>query len=139
FFTGLFETELKPSDLIGPVKFPAIQPGTAVGLAELSRRQGDFALVGLAAVASLQRDRIGTARLAYFGCVDRAKLAPAVSAAVRGLSMPLPDTSAFAQVIRQDLAPEDTAGLPADTKLHMATLLTPRPFPPLPPLPPPSP
>ena len=128
FFTGLFETELKPSELIVAVKFPAIQPGTAVGLAELSRRQGDFALVGLAAVASLQRDRIGTARLAYFGCVDRAKLAPAVSAAVRGLSMPLPDTSAFAQAIRQDLAPEDTAGLRADTKLHMATVLTRRVF-----------
>ena len=128
FFTGLFETELKPSELIVAVKFPAIQPGTAVGLAELSRRQGDFALVGLAAVASFERDRIGTARLAYFGCVDRAKLAPAVSAAVRGLSMPLADMSAFAQAIRQDLAPEDTAGLRADTKLQMATVLTRRVF-----------
>src|SRR5215831_4373632 len=124
FFTGLFETALKPGELIVAVKFPAIQPGTAVGFAELSRRQGDFALVGLAAVASLQRDRIGTARLAYFGCVDRAKLAPAVSSAVRGLATPLPDASAFAQAIRQDLAPEDTAGLRADTKLHMATVLT---------------
>jgi carbon-monoxide dehydrogenase medium subunit len=124
FFTGLFETALKPGELIVAVKFPAIQPGTAVGFAELSRRQGDFALVGLAAVASLQRDRIDTARLAYFGCVDRAKLAPAVSAAVRGLATPLPDTSAFAQAIRQDLAPEDTTGLRADTKLHMATVLT---------------
>jgi carbon-monoxide dehydrogenase medium subunit len=128
FFTGLFETALQPGELIVAVKFPAIQPGTAVGLAELSRRQGDFALVGLAAVASFERDRIGTARLAYFGCVDRAKLAPAVSAAVRGLSMPLADMSAFAQAIRQDLAPEDTAGLRADTKLQMATVLTRRVF-----------
>jgi carbon-monoxide dehydrogenase medium subunit len=101
-----------------------MQPGTAVGFAEFARRQGDFALVGLAAVASLQRDRLGSARLAYFGCVDHAKLAPAVSAAVRGLATPLPDTSALAQAIRQDLAPEDTAGLRADTKLHMATVLT---------------
>jgi CO/xanthine dehydrogenase FAD-binding subunit len=38
--------------------------------------------------------------------------------------MPLPDTSAFTQAIRQDLAPEDTAGLRAETKLHMATVLT---------------
>jgi aerobic carbon-monoxide dehydrogenase medium subunit len=128
FFTGLFETVLKPGELIVAVKFPAIQPGTAVGFAELSRRQGDFALVGLAAVASFERDRIGTARLAYFGCVDCAQLAPAVSAAVRGLSMPLPNTSAFAQAIRQDLAPEDIAGLRAETRLHMATVLTRRVF-----------
>ena len=124
FFTGLFETELKLGELIVAVKFPAIQSGTAVGFAELSRRQGDFALVGLAALATMRRDRIGTARLAYFGCVDHAKVARAVSAAVTGLATPLPDTSAFEQAIRQDLTPEDTTGLRADTKLHMATVLT---------------
>ena len=124
FFKGLFETELKPGELIVAVKFPAMQPGMAVGLAELSRRQGDFALVGLAALATMRRDRIGTARLAYFGCVDHAKVARAVSAAVTGLATPLPDTSAFEQAIRQDLTPEDTTGLRADTKLQMATVLT---------------
>ena len=124
FFKGLFETELKPGELIVAVKFPAVQPGMAVGFAELSRRQGDFALVGLAALATMRRDRIGTARLAYFGCVDHAKVARAVSAAVTGLATPLPDTSAFEQAIRQDLTPEDTTGLRADTKLHMATVLT---------------
>jgi aerobic carbon-monoxide dehydrogenase medium subunit len=124
FFTGLFETELKPGELMVAVKFPAMQPGMSVGFAELSRRNGDFALVGLAAVATMQRDRIGAARLAYFGCVDRAKVARSVSAAVAGLAPPLRDTSAFAQAIRQDLTPEDTTGLRADTKLHMATVLT---------------
>jgi CO/xanthine dehydrogenase FAD-binding subunit len=72
----------------------------------------------------MRRDRIGTARLAYFGCVDRAKVARAVSAAVTGLATPLPDTSAFERAIQQDLTPEDTTGLRADTKLHMATVLT---------------
>jgi carbon-monoxide dehydrogenase medium subunit len=124
FFTGLFETALKPGELIVAIKFPDMQSGMAVGFAELSRRQGDFALVGLAAAATMRRDRIGMARLAYFGCVDRAKVARAVSAAVTGLATPLPDTSAFEQAIRQDLTPEDTIGLRADTKLHMATVLT---------------
>jgi carbon-monoxide dehydrogenase medium subunit len=124
FFTGLFETDLKPGELIVAVKFPAIQPGASVGFAELSRRHGDFALVGLAAVATMQRDRIGTARLAYFGCVDRARLAQSVSAAVAGLATPLADASAFEQAIRADLKPDDTPGLRADTRLHMATVLT---------------
>jgi carbon-monoxide dehydrogenase medium subunit len=124
FFTGLFETALKPGELIIAVKFPAIQPGASVGFAELSRRHGDFALVGLAAVATMQRDRIGAARLAYFGCVDRAKLAPSVAAAVAGLATPLADASAFEHAIRADLKPDDTPGLRADTRLHMATVLT---------------
>jgi carbon-monoxide dehydrogenase medium subunit len=124
FFTGLFATDLRAGELILSVRFPVMQTGTKIGFAELARRHGDFALVGLAAVASMQRDRIGKARIAYFGCVDRARLARSVSAAVEGLATPLPNAGAFEAAIRADLAPEDTAGLRADTKLHMAAVLT---------------
>jgi aerobic carbon-monoxide dehydrogenase medium subunit len=124
FFKGLFETDLKPGELIVAARFPMMQEGTVAGFAELSRRRGDFALVGLAAVATMQRGRIGSARLAYFGCVDRAKVAQTVSAAVCGLATPLPDAAPIAQAIRTDLAPDDTPGMRADTKLHMATVLT---------------
>ena len=124
FFKGLFETDLQPGELIVTVKFPMTPAGASVGFAELSRRHGDFALVGLAAVATLQGHSISETRLVYFGCADRPKLATKVSAAVKGLDAPLPDTSAFEQAIRQDLAPEDTPGLRGDTRLHMATVLT---------------
>jgi carbon-monoxide dehydrogenase medium subunit len=124
FFKGLFETDLQPGELIVGIKFPAMQTGAMIGFAELARRHGDFALVGLAAVATMQRDRIGNARIAYFGCVDRAKLAPSVSAAVDGLALPMPNAAAFEAAIRTDLRPEDTPGLRANTKLHMATVLT---------------
>jgi carbon-monoxide dehydrogenase medium subunit len=124
FFKGLFEIDLKPSELIVAVKFPSMGPDTAVGFAELSRRHGDFALVGLAAVVSLQRGRIGNARLAYFGCVDRAMLARSVSSAIAGAAVPLDDASAFEDAMRADLAPDDTPGLRAGTKLHMAAVLT---------------
>jgi carbon-monoxide dehydrogenase medium subunit len=124
FFTGLFETDLQPGELIVSVRFPVMQPGTTIGFAELARRHGDFALVGLAAVAGMQHDRISNARLAYFGCVDRARLAHSVSAAIEGLATPLPNAAAFEAAIRTDLALEDTAGLRADTKLQMAAVLT---------------
>jgi carbon-monoxide dehydrogenase medium subunit len=124
FFKGLFETDLRPGELIVAVKFPAAQAGVSIGFAELARRHGDFALVGLAAVATMQRERIGTARMVYFGCAERAKLAQSVSAVVAGLSTPLTDYSQFEQAIRQDLAPDDTPGLRADTRLHLATVLT---------------
>jgi aerobic carbon-monoxide dehydrogenase medium subunit len=124
FFKGLFETDLKPGELIVAAKFPIMQEGTVAGFGELTRRRGDFALVGLAAVATMQRGRIGSARLAYLGCVDRAKVAQTVSAAVCGLSTPLPDATPIAQAICTDLAPDDTPGMRADTKLHMAAVLT---------------
>jgi carbon-monoxide dehydrogenase medium subunit len=124
FFKGLFETDLRPGELIVAVKFPVTPTGASVGFAELSRRHGDFALVGVAAIATLQRDLVEKARLVYFGCVDRAKVAVTVSAALTGVSAPLKDSSTYEKAIRQDLKPDDTPGLRADTKLHMASVLT---------------
>ena len=81
-------------------------------------------MVGLAAIADMQRDRIDSARLVYFGCVDRAKVAHAVSAAVVGLRPPLAISAALDAAISQDLAPDDTPDMRADTKVHLAKVLT---------------
>jgi carbon-monoxide dehydrogenase medium subunit len=124
FFKGLFETDLRPGELIVAVEFPVTQDGAATGFAELSRRHGDFALAGLAAVATMKDGRIDEARLVYIGCAERAKVAKTVSKAVAGLRAPLTDSKAFEQAIRQDLIPDDTPGLRGDTRIHMATVLT---------------
>jgi carbon-monoxide dehydrogenase medium subunit len=124
FFKGLFDTDLRPGELIIAVKFPARRPGTAIGFAELARRHGDFALAGVAMEVELKSARIGKARVAYFGCVDRAHLAGSVSAALDGMTVPIADDAAIAQAIRRDLSPDDAPGLRADTKLHLATVLT---------------
>lgn len=124
FFKGLFETDLRPGELIIAVEFPEMDAAASAVFSELTRRHGDFALVGLAGVAKLDRDRIAQARLVYFGCVDRAAVAKSVSTAVAGLALPLPHHSSFEAAVRDDLAPDDTPGMRADTKLRLATVLT---------------
>jgi carbon-monoxide dehydrogenase medium subunit len=124
FFKGLFETDLRPGELILGVRFPILQKGTAVGFAELARRHGDFPLVGLAVAANVQRGRISNVRLVYFGPVDRPRLARLVSSAVEGLTLPFHDFAPFEGALLDDLAAEDTPGLRADTKVHLATVLT---------------
>jgi aerobic carbon-monoxide dehydrogenase medium subunit len=124
FFKGLFETDLQPGELIVAVKFPAVPAGTSIGFAELSRRHGDFALVGVAALATLRAKKIERARIVYFGCVDCARVAASVSEALSGIAVPLKDSSAYDVAIRKDVMPDDTPGLRADTRLHMATVLT---------------
>ncbi|MFL6798140.1 MAG: FAD binding domain-containing protein [Xanthobacteraceae bacterium] len=123
FYKGLFDTDLRPGELILAVKFPIAAAEMTAGFAELTRRHGDFAMVGLAVTAAVERQRIERARLVYFGCVNRAKLATAVANAVAGLTLPLQD-NAFEAAIHQDLTPDDTPGLRADTKLQMAKVLT---------------
>jgi carbon-monoxide dehydrogenase medium subunit len=124
FFKGLFETDLRPGELIVAVEFPAVVADAVTGFAELSRRHGDFALAGLAAVVVMKDGRIGDARLVYIGCADRAKLATEVAAAIAGLRTPLSNNRPFEKAIRGDLSPDDTPGLRADTRLHMAAVLT---------------
>jgi aerobic carbon-monoxide dehydrogenase medium subunit len=124
FFTGLFETALQAGELITAVNFPVQTPTTRTAFAELSRRHGDFALAGLAVVASTQGSRVDKARVVYLGCADRARIANSVAAAVAGQALPLRGDEAVAQAIRADLSPDDTPGLRADTRLHMATVLT---------------
>jgi carbon-monoxide dehydrogenase medium subunit len=124
FFKGLFETDLRAGELILAVKFPVPKQKPATAFAELARRHGDFALVGLAAVATLDHDEIQAARLVYLGCSDHAKVARSVSSAIAGVKLPVADGKAFDAAIEQDLAPYDTPGLRADTRIHMAKVLT---------------
>jgi carbon-monoxide dehydrogenase medium subunit len=53
FFRGPFTTALEPDEILTAVRFPATE-GARVGFLELSRRSGDFALGGVAAVVRFE-------------------------------------------------------------------------------------
>ena len=48
FFKGLFETDLKPGEILVAVEFPVAKKGDRSVFLELARRRGDYATVGLA-------------------------------------------------------------------------------------------
>ena len=49
FFKGLFETDLKPGELLVAVEFPVAAKSDRSVFLELARRHGDYAIIGLAA------------------------------------------------------------------------------------------
>jgi len=53
FCTGLFSTSLAPDELVTGVEIPILPNGTGCAFKEVSRRHGDFALVGVCAVLTL--------------------------------------------------------------------------------------
>jgi carbon-monoxide dehydrogenase medium subunit len=59
FFKGLFETDLRPGEILVGGEFPKADKSVFL---ELTRRQGDYAIVGLAAVV-----KGAERRLAFFG------------------------------------------------------------------------
>jgi len=48
FFKALFETDIRPGEIVAAVEFPGVERSVFL---ELARRQGDYAIVGLAGVA----------------------------------------------------------------------------------------
>jgi aerobic carbon-monoxide dehydrogenase medium subunit len=126
FFRGLFETDLANGELITEIRFPVQHPDDRWTFAELSRRHGDFAIAGIVAVARVSDAAIAAARVVYFGCVERAKRADTVSDALVGRALPLDNLDWIADATAADLAPFDSPGWKASTKLHLATILTER-------------
>jgi carbon-monoxide dehydrogenase medium subunit len=116
FFKGLFETALRPQEMITAIRIPAADKATRVGFAELARRHGDYAIVGLAASARGNGKGLADVRLAYFGVGDtpvRARKAEAALAAG--------DVDAAVKAL--DLDPHDDVQATAKTKKHLAGVL----------------
>lgn len=64
FQTGVLATARQPDELIVAARFPLRRPGAGYAFAEVTRRPGDFAIVGLAAVAHDGRWRLGVGGVA---------------------------------------------------------------------------
>src|SRR5262249_32425645 len=53
FFTGPLITSLHPGEIVIGVRIPALPPRTGGAFVEMARRAGDYALVGVAALVTL--------------------------------------------------------------------------------------
>ena len=67
FFVDVLTTALEPDEMLVAVEFPKIPDGAGAAFAEISRRDGDFALAGVAAQLVLVDGRVRDARIAACG------------------------------------------------------------------------
>jgi carbon-monoxide dehydrogenase medium subunit len=70
WFQGYLATARRPDEILTEIRFPVAAPGTGVAFREVTRRHGDFAIVGLAASLTLDDGVITDARLAFSGLAD---------------------------------------------------------------------
>jgi len=116
FFKGLFETALAPQEVLTAIRVPAAGKDTRVGFAELARRHGDYAIVGLAASARADGKGLSDVRLAYFGVGATPVPAKKAEAALaRG------DIDGAVSAL--DLEPHDDVQATAKVKKHLAGVL----------------
>jgi CO/xanthine dehydrogenase FAD-binding subunit len=70
FFVDVMTTVLQPDELLVEIRVPQADPGSGWSFQEVSRRHGDFALMGVAAIITPDANgNIGGARLVFTGAV----------------------------------------------------------------------
>jgi aerobic carbon-monoxide dehydrogenase medium subunit len=118
FFRGLFDTALTPRDVLTAIRVPAADANSRVGFAELARRHGDYAMVGLAACARAEGGRLGSVRLAYFGVgTTPVRARQAEHALAAG------DIEGAVRALHQDLDPQSDVQASSEVKAHLAGVL----------------
>ena len=116
FFKGLFETALGRDDVLTAVRVPLARRESRHGFAELARRHGDYALVGLAAAARADGAALRDVRLAFFGVGATAIRARTAEASIELGTDPL-------AALARDLDPEGDVQASAAAKKHLAGVL----------------
>jgi carbon-monoxide dehydrogenase medium subunit len=114
-FAGPLESTLAHDEIAVEAFFPALAPGAGVAFQEISRRHGDYALVGVAAHVELEGDEVVRARLGYLSVSD----VPVVVDVSDSLADP-------AGAALAELEPVDDIHATADYRAHLVRVLTPR-------------
>ena len=71
FFMGMFTTALEPDEILVAIELPASPPRTGWSFLEVAPRAGDYALMGVAALLTLdQNGKCERARLVYLNAGD---------------------------------------------------------------------
>lgn len=125
FFEGFLSSALSEDELLVGVRLPAWAPSAGWSVLEVSRRHGDFALVGL--VTTLEIDNAGLLRrpaLSFFGV---ASTPVRVAEAEQLLDGNAPDPALFAdaaKVVSGALEPNADDHASSEYRAHVAGVLT---------------
>jgi carbon-monoxide dehydrogenase medium subunit len=122
FFTGIYETALSTQELLVAVELPVARKNSAHFFHEFARRHGDYAIVGMAAQALVQRDVFADLRVAFFAVGDRPVSAKAASTLINVAVTPaaLSDASA---ALDGELDPHEDQQASASMRRHLAKVL----------------
>jgi CO/xanthine dehydrogenase FAD-binding subunit len=125
FFLTYLTTALDSSELLVEVRLPAPPAGSGWAFLEISRRQGDFALVGVGCLLALEADgrHVAEARLAFTGVGGTPLRAREAEAALVG---EVAEASAFAragELAQAAAEPDADIHASADFRRHLVGVL----------------
>lgn len=124
FFDGVLSTTLEPDELLVEIRVPKSPPGSGAAFVEISRRHGDFALAGVAALIDFDGDRIANARLAACGVGAGPVRLSNAEAALRGQTPSDDVFIAAARAAAAEVDPDGDTHASADYRRRLAGVMT---------------
>ena len=123
FFTGMYTTALAANEIIVACEFPVSSAQQRFAFDELTRRHGDYAVVGLAACATLSAGVLTNMRLAWLGVGTQPARTTAVETILEGQFFSNALLASATQVLRHELQPQADLTHSAATKQHLAEVM----------------
>jgi aerobic carbon-monoxide dehydrogenase medium subunit len=123
FFRDLFQTVRGDDEIITEVTFPAAADDELFGFSELSRRHGDFAVVGVAVRGRQERGRVVGLEVVFFGSEPVPQLCPAAAGLILEPETTDAVLSEMAQAMAATMTPMDDHQGRGETKRRQGAVL----------------
>jgi len=126
FFVGMFSTALDPDEILVEIELPFASPRTGWSFMEVAPRAGDYALMGVAALVTLdETGRCTEARLVYLNAGDGPVNAKGAARMLEGEIPDEPVIQAAADSASQnEINPFGNIHASSDFQRHLARVLT---------------
>lgn len=123
FFKGLYETALRPGEVLLAAEFARSKPGYRSAFREFARRQGDFAMVGLAGCAKYEHGILSDVRLAFCGVGATPVLANRAADALQGKRFSQETVANAQAALDEDLSSDNEFDRNRAARMHWARVL----------------
>jgi len=125
FFEGALTTALKSDEMLMEVELPVAEPRSGSCFMEVSRRRGDFALVGVACIVQLDEDHeCVEARIALCNAGETPILADAAGQSLAGRIIDAAQIDEAADLVQDAVDPGGNVHASKEFQRHLAGVLT---------------
>jgi aerobic carbon-monoxide dehydrogenase medium subunit len=127
FFVGALTTALEPDELLTEIELPVAAPGSGTCFMEMSRRRGDFAIIGVACIVGVDNAGHCTeARIGLCNAGDGPVFAEAASQSLVGNPVGAAEIAAAAALVQDAIEPGGSIHASKEFQRHIAGVLTAR-------------
>ena len=127
FFRDVLTTALEADEILTAIEFPEPpRAGTGSAFAEISRREGDFALAGIAARITFEGGKVSEARIAGCGIGPAPMRIAGAEAALLGSAADTAAVAAAARAVAEAADPHGDVHASADYRRRLAGVMAAR-------------